>query len=108
MVILHVALAGGREREKDRDNSSSKTLILRDCGVRSIWTYLTASPCYATNRNKHDDRTTDIMNRNKQLINAVAQSSYKTSELHFLQGYTCMFLRKHVIQTDPSKFDGFV
>ena len=34
----------GRERE----NSNSKTLILK-----SIWTYLTASPCYTTNTNKH-------------------------------------------------------
>ena len=27
-------------------NSNSKTLTLKDSGVRSIWTYLTDSPCY--------------------------------------------------------------
>ena len=31
-----------------------KTLILKDSSVRSIWTYLTASPCYTTNTDKHD------------------------------------------------------
>ena len=36
--------------------SNSKTLILKDSSVRSIWTYLTASPCYTTNTNKHDER----------------------------------------------------
>ena len=34
-----------RERERERENSNSKTLILKDSSVRSIWTYLTASPC---------------------------------------------------------------
>ena len=28
-----------------------------DSSVRSIWTYLTASPCYTTNTNKHDNTT---------------------------------------------------
>ena len=32
----------------------SETLILKDSSVRSIWTYLTASPCCTTNTNKHD------------------------------------------------------
>ena len=36
-----------REREKARENS--KTLILKDSSIRSIWTCLTASPCYSTN-----------------------------------------------------------
>ena len=31
-----------------------KTLILKDSSVRSIWTKLTASPCYTTNTNKHE------------------------------------------------------
>ena len=48
---------GGRERERERENSSSKTLILKDSRVRSIWTCLIASPCYATNTNKHDNTT---------------------------------------------------
>ena len=34
---------GGRERERERE-LELKTLILRDGSVRSIWTYLTASP----------------------------------------------------------------
>ena len=58
-----------RERERERqthrhtdtqthrENSNSKTLILKDSSVRSIWTYLTASPCYSTNISKHDYTT---------------------------------------------------
>ena len=38
-----------RQTDRDRENSKSKTLILKDSSVRSIWTYLTASPCYTTN-----------------------------------------------------------
>ena len=62
---------------------------------------------------------TDIINMNKQLINAISQSSYKcaeTLELNFFHGHTMIhiyiyiyttltFLGKHVIQTNPSKFD---
>ena len=39
------------ERERER------ALILKDSSVRSVWTYLTASPCYVTNKY---DRETDI------------------------------------------------
>ena len=46
-----------RERERERENSNSNTLILKNSSVRSIWTYLTASPCYTTNTNKHDNTT---------------------------------------------------
>ena len=47
---------GGREgRGRERENS--KTLTLKGSSVRSIWTYLTASPCYTTNTNKHDYTT---------------------------------------------------
>ena len=42
------------DRQTDRENSNLKTLILRDSSVRSVWTYLTASPCYTTNINKKD------------------------------------------------------
>ena len=42
------------ERERERENTNSKTLILKDSSVMSIWTYLTASPCYTTNTNKHN------------------------------------------------------
>ena len=48
---------------------------------------LRASPWYTTNTNKHD-YTTDIISTNKQLINAVSQSSYKraeTPEINFFQ-----------------------
>ena len=62
--------AGGGGREKERENS--KTLILKDSSVRPIWTYLTASPCYTTNTNKHDN-TTNIISTIKQWINAVSQ-----------------------------------
>ena len=51
---------------------------------------------------------TDIISMNKQLINAVSQSSYKcaeTSELNSFQGHTIKFLGKHVIQTNPCKYD---
>ena len=43
-----------------KEDSNSKTLIviiLKDSSVRSIWTYLTASPCYTTNTKKHDYTT---------------------------------------------------
>ena len=43
-----------RERERERERENSKILILKDSSVRSIWTYLTASPCYTTNTNMHD------------------------------------------------------
>ena len=37
-------------------NSNSKTLILKNSSVRSIWTRLTASLCYTTNTNKHEGK----------------------------------------------------
>ena len=47
-------------------NSASKTVILKDGSVRSTWTYLTASPCYTTNTNKHDYTTNMYVSKNKQ------------------------------------------
>ena len=38
-------------------NLKSKTLILKDSSVMSILTYLTVSPCYTTETNKHDSTT---------------------------------------------------
>ena len=61
-----------RERERT-------WIIFKDSSLRSIWTYVTASPCYTTNTNKHD-YTTNRYYMNKQLINAVSQSSYKWAE----------------------------
>ena len=46
-----------RERERENSNLNSKTLILKDSSIRSIWTYLTASPCSSTNTSKIDDTT---------------------------------------------------
>ena len=81
-------------------------MILKDSSVRSIWTYLTASP---TNTNMHDYTTNRYsISTTKQLINEISQSSYKCaeiSELNFFHGHTVKFLGKHVIQTNPSKFD---
>ena len=45
-----------RERKRENLNSNSKTLLLKDSSVRSIWTYLTASPCYTTNTERGGDR----------------------------------------------------
>ena len=46
----------GRERDQMRvPNSKSKTLILKDSSFRSISTYLTVSPRYTTNTNKHNN-----------------------------------------------------
>ena len=43
---------GGGGEEKEKGNSNSKTLILKNSSVGCIWTYLTASP---TNTNKHNN-----------------------------------------------------
>ena len=40
------------KREREREKSNSKTSILKDCSVRSIWTYLTASSCYIRERER--------------------------------------------------------
>ena len=50
----------GREQGVQREKNSItnwKTLILTDSSVRSIWTYLTASPCYTTNTNNYNNTT---------------------------------------------------
>ena len=41
-----------RERETELEN-----LILKDSSIRSIWTYLTAGPCYTTNSRYHNRRS---------------------------------------------------
>ena len=84
-----------RQADRDRESSNSKSLTLKDSSVRSIWTYLTASPCYTTNTKLISTTIprTDIIRTNKQLINAVSQSSFKsaeTSELNFFHGHTCI------------------
>ena len=42
-----------------RERENSNTLMLKDSSGRSIWTYLTASPCYTTNRDRQTDRQTE-------------------------------------------------
>ena len=37
------------DTQRDRDSQRAKTLIHKNNGIGSIWTYLTASPCYARN-----------------------------------------------------------
>ena len=56
-----------------------KTLILKDSRVRSIWTCLTASPCYSTNTSIHIYQK--HIGINKQLINAVLQNSFECAEI---------------------------
>ena len=45
------------DSHRENSNPNSKTLILRDSSLRSIWTCLTACPCYTTNTNKHNNTT---------------------------------------------------
>ena len=54
------------QREGEGGNSNSKTLIIKDSSVRSIWTCLTASPCYSTNTNKHGYTTNRYYERDRQ------------------------------------------
>ena len=44
-----------RQRGRQTENSNSKTSTLKD-SVRSIWTYLTASPCYTAERERERER----------------------------------------------------
>ena len=88
----------GRERHtvgKWEDVRELENFKHNDSNVGSVWIYLTASPCYTTNRDRHDYTThiiTDI-STNKRLINEIPQSSNKyaeTSELNFFHGHTCI------------------
>ena len=54
-----------RERERERENS--KTLILKDSSVRSIWTYLTAILLlYYKQRERERERERELENFNTQ------------------------------------------
>ena len=46
-----------RERERELELEHFIYIILKDSSVRSSWTYLTASPGYTTNTNKHNNTT---------------------------------------------------
>ena len=56
-----------REGERERENSNSKIWVLKGSSVRSIWTYLTASPGYTTNTVSTTIPHTGIISTNKQL-----------------------------------------
>ena len=88
--------------------SNSKTLILNDSSVRSIWTYVTASPAILQTQINRIIPRTNIISTIKQLINVVSQF-LQTLELNFFHGHTMYttltFLGKRVIQVNPSKFD---
>ena len=77
-----------RETETQRERKNSKTLILKeDTSVRSIWPVLAILQTQISTTIPQ----TDIISTNKQLINAVSQSSNKcaeTSEIHFFHGHT--------------------
>jgi len=63
----------------------SKTLLLKDSSVNSIWTYLPASPCHTTNTTIPQTNISMI----KPLINAVSQflqMCRNISEREFLRG----------------------
>ena len=50
----------GREAETQRDRQELEKLEkLMDCRVRSVWTYLTASPCYITEREREGKGETE-------------------------------------------------
>ena len=70
----HTHTHTNREGERER-TPNSKIFILKDSSVRSIWIYLTASPCYTTNTDSTTIPQTYIISTNMQLINAVSQSS---------------------------------
>ena len=55
-----------RERQRQRENLNSKTLILKDNSVRSIWTYLTASQPLLYYTNKHDYTTKRYYKRERE------------------------------------------
>ena len=55
-TALTLLVSGDREEELLNSNTLI-IIILKDSSVMSIWTYLTASPCYTTNTNKHDSTT---------------------------------------------------
>ena len=88
MLCAHPDISAGfnsvHTLKRERERSNSTTIILEDSSVRSILTYLTASPCYTINAEKKNDSTTNRYY--KQLMNAVEQSLYEcaeTSELRF-------------------------
>ena len=47
----------GRKRKMRKERELEFGNFNKDSSVRSIWTYLTASPYYTTNINKHDYTT---------------------------------------------------
>ena len=65
----------GMEERRGRGGATqtrTRKLILKDSSVRSVCTYLTASPCYTTNTNTTIPQT-NIISTIQQLFNAVSQ-----------------------------------
>ena len=52
-----------KRKLRERENSNSKTLILKDSSIRSIWTYLTASPCERERQRERDRQTETLRER---------------------------------------------
>ena len=82
---------GEKERERWREGREGsltrKTLILNDSSVRSIWTYVTASPAILQTQINRIIPRTNIISTIKQLINVVSQF-LQTLELNFFHGHT--------------------
>ena len=71
------------ERERENSNSTSKTLMLKDSSVRSIWTYLTASPCYNTKRERDRDRQTDRQTDRQRQRQTETETEYNQEQACF-------------------------
>ena len=69
----------------ERTRTRTQTLMLKDSSIRSIWTYLTASPCYTTDTNKHNN--TRERERNKKTL--ILKDSSVRSIWTYLTGSLC-------------------
>ena len=87
---------GGRE-EGERENSNSKTLILKDNSVRSIWTYLTVSPCYTTDRQTETERQRQNSNSNSKTL--ILKDSSVRSIWTYLTASPCYTANTKLIHT---------
>ena len=78
-----------REKEKKK-RKNSKTLILNNSSVRSIWTCLTASPCYSTNTETNIEET-----REKVLLKSIDVILYTFAEDTEFVFFSENVVRKH-------------
>ena len=82
------------EREKRGGGGELEILILLDSSVRSIWTYLTASPCYTRERERERERSNSktliLMDSSVRSIwTCLTASPYYTRERE--RGLVCKF-----------------